>query len=117
RPERGEEVAVARQSEGLDDAPDELPVAVVLDRVIDAATVDRARDATVGQLIRRVPAEERARLVAIAELRERGAGERAVPDPRAPIGARAALDARPLAIDEDPADRRAQRGRVRDRAR
>ena len=108
RPQLAQEVAVAGQPEHLDHAPDELAVAVVLDRLIDAVPVDRARHAPVGELEGRVPAQERARLVGEAHLRERRAGERAVADPRAPIAARAGLDARPFAVDQDPGDRGAQ---------
>jgi hypothetical protein len=83
-------------------------VAVVLDRAIDALRVDGARHAAVRLLVARVPAEERARLVGEAHLGERRARQRAVADPRAAVAARPRLDARTLAVHQDPGERRAQ---------
>ena len=59
-------------------------------------------------LVRRVPAQEGAQLVGEAHLGERRTRERAVADPRAAVAARARLDARALAVHEDPGERRAQ---------
>ena len=101
-------VAVAREPGVLHDAPDELAVAVVLDRPVDAVAVHAAGHAAVLQLERRVPAQEVAQLVGEAHLRERAPGEHAVADPRAAVAARAGLDARPLAVHEDPGERGAQ---------
>ncbi len=78
-----------------------------------SVAVDGAGHAPVVELIRRVPAQEGARLVGEAHLGERRAGERPVADPRAPVAARPGLDARPFAVHEDPGERRAQARRER----
>ena len=83
-------------------------MAVVLDRAIDALAIDGTRHQAILVLIRRVPAQEGLRLVREAHFGERRARERAVADPGAAVAARSGLDARALAVHQDPGDRCAQ---------
>ena len=74
-------------------------------------SVDAARHLAVRELERRVPAQEVARDVVLAEPQQRRRRQRAVADPRARVGARPGLQRRAAAVDEDVGERRAQRAR------
>ncbi len=80
---------------------DPLAVAVVLGHRVGAAPVDAAGDLAVGVLELGEPLREIARNFGVAEAEEGDAGQRAVADPGAGVGARAGLDRRAVAVDED----------------
>src|SRR5439155_7904731 len=114
--------AIAALPVVLGDQIDELAVAVVLRHRIRAARVHAAWDLAVPVLVGAKPLDEVAHLLGMTEAQERGAGQRAVADPRALVGARSGLDRRPVAVDEDEGELRAhgvrdvaRRGRQLDR--
>ena len=109
----GHSVRAVRVVEGvlpeLGDRERELAVAVVLGHRVGAALRRAARHLAVRELERRVPEQEVSRDVVLAEAQQRRRRQRAVADPRAGVRARSRLQRRAAAVDEDVAERGAQR--------
>src|SRR5687768_3619463 len=83
------------------DDMNEFAVAVVLRDRIGASPVHAAGDLAAGILEFGVPDDELPDYFGVAEAKQRRAGERAVADPRALVGARSRLKGGPVAIDQD----------------
>ncbi len=95
------EGAIVRVAVDLGDEVDQLAVAVVLGHRVGAASVDAAGHLAVRVLVAREPLGERRHHVFLAEPQQCYAGERAVADPRARVGARAGLQRGSVEVDLD----------------
>src|SRR5262249_31349816 len=105
RPHLGEKADVAGVAIDLGDREDELAVAVVLGHGIGAAAIDAARYPSISSLVRSEPFDEAPGLAGESRFEQRRRGERPVADPRTGVVAWAGLQARPVTIDEDVAER------------
>ena len=98
---RSDKCRIAGRAKHFSHAPNELPMAVVLDQGIHAIAIDHTKHKAIVTLERGIPFHEVLEWIGQTTLRQSSAHDHAIADPRARVTPRTGLQGRAIAVDHD----------------